>query len=65
MSGVWQIFHYILIGNRIVHIDAAKMNHIFVTNTRWRHHSNCVLCLDLIHFIFTSKMDIPFSDQYS
>ena len=50
---MWYKNYVVLNGNRIVHISAAKMNHIFVTNTRWRHHSSCVLRLDLIHFIIT------------
>ena len=31
---------HILIANRIVHFYAAKMNHIFVTNTRWRYQND-------------------------
>ena len=54
----------ILLGNRIVHFHAAKMNHIFVSNTRWRNHSSRVLSLYMIHFFITCKMDIPYSEQY-
>lgn len=45
-------------------MHAAKINHLFVANTRWRHHSICVLRLDLVHFIVTCKMDIPYFEEY-
>lgn len=59
------VYLFILKGNRIIHIHATKMNHIFVANTRWRYHSTCVLRLDLIYFINACIMDILYSVQYA